>query len=218
MSRIFIQILIDLFLSARRQGSQPFLHNNLLKFLLIDHGSETTPEDLAYFVRHMPILQKLFVFIYRTQHEPFARLSYFEEMLPQTLVKFQFSTRFTSIISNHIDDKIIHRFPMKIHNNIIYTVPWEWCKLPWTIPLGDYHQTSINRTKRLYFCHDQCQNEISADALKFFNHVTRVKSIFKLPSLDLFSCLRELITEDADVVHSILPPTLRSLELTGKLF
>jgi hypothetical protein len=215
--RKYSNYIIDLFFSVRRQELSPFLHNNLVDFALIDFTHKTTPEDLAYFIRHMPILRQLFVFIRETQHELFAHSSYFEDMLPQSIVKFQFSTRLTSIISNNIDNKIGHRFPMKMHNNVIYTIPCGEYKLPWSIPLADYAQSSINETKFLYFYYDHDQNDISVDALKPWSHATRVWSMVKLPSLDLFRRLRTLQIKDADVVHSILPSTLRSLELIGRL-
>lgn len=222
MSKIFIQILIDLLLLVCQQKSAVFFYRNLSEFVLVESGYGTTPEDLAYFVRHMPVLQRLFVYINLTQHESFARYSYFEDMLPQSIITFQFSACLNTTMSNDIetgvDDKFVPRFPMKIYNSIIYTVPWRWFRLLESIPTTDYHQSCITRTKVLRFLSSQCENQTSVDALMPWKHATTIESIFKLPSLNLFRHLRILKTSDAEVVHSILPPTLRYLELTGRLF
>jgi hypothetical protein len=214
-------MLIDLLFLVSQQELPLFLHNNLLEFLLIDYKNEITSEELAYFIRHMPSLQKLYVLITQTRHRSFARYSYFENLLSPSIVEFQFFTQIDTTILNNletdINDKNVHRFPMKMHDNMIYTVPWRWGKL-WSIPIGDYHQSCIDETKSLNSCCNKSANEISVDALKPWCHVTTVKTQFKLPSLEVFRCLRTLKTKDATIIHSILPSTLRSLALTGRTF
>jgi hypothetical protein len=204
-----------LLLLVNEQDSSLFLHKNLVEFWFTEQDSGITSEELTYFIRHMPVLNKLFVYINQTQDKSFARYSYFDDLLPNSIVEFQYFARFDSSIETDIDDNSVHRFTMKIHDNMIYTVAWERFKFLRSIPLVDYHKFCINNMKLIRF--SSSENEISMDALKPWSHVTTVKSEIKLSSLELFRCLRTLKTKDSTVIHSILPSTLRVLELTGRI-
>ncbi len=204
---------------VNEQDSSLFLHKNLVEFWFTEQDSGITSEELTYFIRHMPILNKLFIYINQAQDRSFARYSYFDDLLPNSIVEFQYFARFDTSITNNIetdiDDNSVHRFAMKIDDNMIYTVAWERFKLLRSIPLVDYHQFCKNAMKSIRFSSTENENEILMDALKPWSHVTTVKSEIKLSSLELFQCLRTLKTKDSTVIHSILPSTLRVLELTG---
>jgi hypothetical protein len=211
-----------LIILVNQQESPLFLHNNLLVFSLYEYDSGIMPEELAYFVRHMPILQHLFVAIELTQYKSFAHYSYFEDMLPHSIVEFVFLAHIDPSISDNIETDIdkmnVYRFPMKIYRNTIYTVPLRGFLPSPLVPLEDCHQSMIDKTKSIYVGPSENQNELSAYTLKLWYHVTSIEIKVKLSSLELFRCLRTLKTGDATIVHSTLPSTLRSLELTGRLF
>jgi len=198
------------------------LHNNLLEFSLKENGSEITPKELAYFIRRMPILQKLFICIGQTQNTLFASYSYLEDLLSDSIVEFQYFARIDNLkldnIEINIGEKSAHRFPMKTYCNMIYTVPWRWPLLCQPIPVGDYHQSYIDKIKSIYVVPSENQNEISTSPLHSWHHVTSIATKVKTLSLKKFRCLRTFKTGDGSVVHWMLPSTLRSLELTGKLF
>ncbi len=197
------------------------MHNNLVEFSLKEYDSEITPKELAYFIRHMPILQKLFICIGRTQHRSFASYSYLEDILSHSIVEFQYFARIDNLkldnIEINIDEKSAHRFPMKTYCNMIYTVPWRWPLLCQLIPVGDYHQSYIDKIKLIYVIPSENQNETPISSLDSWYHVTSIETKVKI-SLEKYRCLRTLKTGDGSVVHSKLPSTLRSLELTGTSF
>jgi hypothetical protein len=205
---------------VNQEESSLFLHKNLLEFSLGENGSEITPKQLAYFIRHMPILQKLFIYIGQTQNKSFACYSYIEDILSYSIVEFQYFVRIDNLTSDdieiNVDEKSAHRFPMKKYCNMIYTVPWRWFLLPWEIPLDDYHQSCVDKTKSIFLYPYENENEILINIVKPWDHVTLIGTKVKISSLKNFRCLRTLRTGDGSVVHSRLPSTLRSLDLTGK--
>jgi hypothetical protein len=207
---------------VNEQDSSLFLHKNLVKFSLGETGSGITLEELAFFIRHMPALKALFVYIALTEDQLFARHSLVENVLPQSITEFEYFARFRCFIlkgkETDIDDSSGHRFPMKIHKDMIYTVPWRWFKHQGSFPTEDYHQSCIDKTKRILVSCLEEQEKVLLDTLKPWHHATTVESSNKLPSLNLFRGLRTLKTIDATVIHSKLPSTLRVLELIGMLF
>jgi hypothetical protein len=212
ISRIYLLLLVS------QKKSSLFLHKHLLEFSLREYDSGITSEELPHILRHMPVLQKFSLYLDQTPYTVFARSSYFDGILPHSIIEFRYLARFRTSMSNtmeaDLDTKNNSRFPMEMHDNMIYTLPWQWLE---RIPSdGDNHRLYTNKKKSLYLSSNR--KEISMEELKSWYHVTKIESNLKLPSLELFCCLRSLKTTDPTVVYSALPSTLRLLELTSRLF
>ena len=167
----------------------------------------------------MPVLQQLYVLIRGSDDASFARPSLVEAILPSSLVELHYHVSFVILlpmdIQNYANSNASARFPMKISNQSVCTIPWKWGFLGPSFPAGDYepdHQRTINM---IWTWKDTFIDEENMPTLNPWHHVRVVHSNVKLPSLGVFRCLRRLVTSDSSVVHATMPPRLGSLKLTG---
>jgi len=211
-------VSFHIFLANQQPSSFP-LHHDLVKFTLIELTSALTLNELASILHAMPTLQKLYIGIRQSHDISFARRSVVEAILPSSLVELHYHASFAVPlpldITNDITNDEPARFPMKIFNRSVYTIPWKWLFLDISVPACDY-QPDIQRTiKTIWIWEGTIVDEEFMDLLKPWHRVRTVKSEVKLPSLEIFQRLHTLTTSDSSIVHMVMPSTLRSLKLTG---
>ena len=191
-----------------------------MSFTLIEQGHELTLNELASVLGAMPTLRQLSASICRSRDLSFARRSVVEAILPSSLIELRYSASFAMPLPAHITNDTASdqsaRFPMKIIDGCIYTVPLKWHFLRISVP-ASYYEPDIQRAiNSIWIWADTNVNEDFIKLLEPWYHVHTIESRVKLPSLQSFRRLRKLTTSDSDVRYSTLPSTLRSLKLISK--
>ena len=190
-----------------------------MKFTLIEQTSGLQLSEVASVLQAMPALKKLYLSIQHSVELSFARRALVEAVLPASLVELHYTANFVVPLPVDIYDEIKNdefgRFPMRICNQSVYTIPWKWRFLNLSIPPCDYASEIQHTCENVWIRQDGVASEERTAQLKPWQNVLTLESCVKLPSLDTLPRLRELTTADSDVVHSTMPPTLRLLKLTG---
>lgn len=178
--------------------------------------------ELASVLHAMPALNKLYLSIQHSVDLSFARRALVEAILPASLVELHYTANFLITLPVDICDEIKNdgfgRFPMRICNRSVYTIPWNWSFCNLSMPVCDYAPGIQHTYENVWIWQDDVVSEQRTAQLKPWRNVLTLESRVKLPSLDTFTRLRELTTADSDVVHTTMPPTLRSLKLIGASF
>ena len=190
-----------------------------MKLTLIERSGSLTLNELASVLRAMPVLEELYLMVNGSSDTSFARPACLEVILPLSLVELHCSVIFVVPLSAALRREITSdesaSFRLKIINQTVYTVPWKWSFLDLSIPLCDYEPKLQRSNKNVWVWQDNRTNNQLMAALQPWRRVRTVESRVQIPSVSIFSRLRELVTWNNAILHTALPSTLRSLELIG---
>ena len=198
-----------------------FVHHHLTQFRLVELESGLTLNHFTCILRGMIKLQQLYVCIRETTDTSFAEFSLVEDSLPSTIVEFHYAASFSVSFPINIETELNHsnssRFKIKIYDHLLFTIPWLWSVLPLWVPLTDYDQAYQRAVDTININPSTITDKAMATQLEPWLNVTDIVSKTKLSSLTIFQRLKTLKTNDASVVQTPMPLTLRSLTLTGTI-